>query len=61
MLDRRQATRALIGVVVGAKLIEPLEQWLQRVSDEPVAAIGRGNIGRQEVEQLENAAQMFRE
>lgn len=61
MLDRRQATRALIGVVVGAKLIEPLEQWLQRVSDEPVAAIGRGNIGLQEVEQLENAAQMFRE
>ncbi|AHH16253.1 putative regulatory protein [Nocardia nova SH22a] len=61
MLDRRQATQALIGVVVGAKLLEPLEQWLQRVSQEPVAAITHGSIGIQEVEQLENAARMFRE
>jgi hypothetical protein len=61
MLDRRSAARAFIGVVVGAKLLEPLEQWLQRVSDEPVAAITRGSIGLQEVEQLENAARMFRD
>jgi hypothetical protein len=62
MLDRRQAGQALIGVVVGAGLLEPLEKWLQRVDcDEPVGGVIRGGIGVQEVEQLENAARMFRE
>ncbi|WP_327144418.1 hypothetical protein [Nocardia sp. NBC_01327] len=63
MLDRRQAARALLGVVVGANLLEPMERWLLygagQAPDPP--AITTYRVGVQEVEQLENAARVFRE
>ncbi|MFF0633585.1 helix-turn-helix domain-containing protein [Nocardia sp. NPDC004151] len=63
MLDRRQAARALVGVVVGANLLEPLERWLLYGSDRAATPAGmtRYRVGIQEVEQLENAARVFRE
>jgi len=58
-LDRREATRTLAGVVFGNGLLEPLERWLAANVESPTH--GRpGGIGYQEVEQIENAAKLFR-
>ncbi len=61
MVDRRQATRALLGVIVGANLLEPLERWLGAPDGQPERAPSAAGIGIQEVEQLETAARVFRE
>jgi len=59
-LDRREVTRTLAGVVFGSALLEPLERWLSGASETPRA--GRaGSVGYQEVEQIENAARIFRD
>nr|WP_223884931.1 helix-turn-helix transcriptional regulator [Nocardia colli] len=60
-LDRRQVGRALLGVVVGTHLLEPLERWLlssAEVTPPRVTAVG---VGFQEAVELENAARIFRE
>ncbi|WP_280458855.1 hypothetical protein [Nocardia carnea] len=59
-LDRRHATQAILGVTVGAGLLETMERWLffddaPRQVDKPMA------LGMQEVEQLENVARSFRD
>lgn len=59
MLDRRQATQALLGVALGANLLEHVERWLFSPDAGPVPQGGMG-IGLQEVEQLENVARAFR-
>ncbi len=59
-LDRREVARMLAGVVVGSALLEPLERWLSGGMEKPAA--GRpGSVGYQEVEQIENAARIFRD
>jgi hypothetical protein len=59
-LDRREATRAIAGVVFGSSLLEPLERWLSGAPE--TAVTGRpGAIGDQEVEQIEHAARLFRD
>lgn len=62
MLDRRQAGRALLGIAVGASLLEPLERWLlQAGQTTPARPTALPRAGLQEVDQLENAARIFRE
>ena len=59
-LDRREAARLLAGVVFGGALLEPLERWLSGGGEK--LATGRpGSVGYQEVEQIENAARVFRD
>ncbi|MGH4011412.1 MAG: helix-turn-helix domain-containing protein [Pseudonocardiaceae bacterium] len=59
-LDRREITRMLAGVAVGSALLEPLERCLSGATEKPRA--GRpGSVGYQEVEQIENAARIFRD
>ncbi len=68
-LDRRGATFTLAGVVFGSTLLDPLERWLSDLDERPSlsspgersAAGRRGAIGYQEVEQIENAARVFRD
>ncbi|MGO4616566.1 hypothetical protein AB4305_13515 [Nocardia sp. 2YAB30] len=60
MLDRRQIGRALVSVVVGAPLLEPLERWLRNGNTLTTPGRGRPGVGLQEVEQLANAAKVFR-
>lgn len=59
MLDRRQATQTLLGVALGANLLEHVERWLFSPDLGRVRESGTG-IGLQEVEQLENVARAFR-
>ncbi|MGH3600118.1 MAG: helix-turn-helix domain-containing protein, partial [Pseudonocardiaceae bacterium] len=59
-LDRREVARLLAGVVCGSALLEPLERWLSAGPEKPVAA-RPGSVGYQEVEQIEKAAQIFRD
>ncbi|WP_218024457.1 hypothetical protein [Nocardia lijiangensis] len=59
-VDRRQVGRALLGVVAGAPLLEPLERWLRHGSTPTVPRRARVGVGLQEVEQLESAARVFR-
>ena len=59
-LDRREIGRALVGVLAGTKLLEPLEGWLLTAEESPRG--GRpGGVGYQEVEQIEKAARLFRD
>ncbi|MFI9415300.1 hypothetical protein [Nocardia gamkensis] len=60
MLDRRQIGRGLFGVVAGAPLLEPLERWLGNGNSPTIPRRARTGVGVQEVEQLENAARVFR-
>ncbi|UGT59772.1 hypothetical protein [Nocardia asteroides] len=60
MFDRRQLSRALFGVVVGVQLFEPLERWLSHGAAPVVPGRARSGVGLQEVEELENAARVFR-
>jgi len=58
-LDRREVTRTVAGVVFGGVILERLERWLSNA--EPQVALRRPQgIGSQEVEQVEHAAQLFR-
>ena len=61
MLDRRRVSKAIAGVVVGVHLLEPLERWLLRDSDEAAAEPPIVGSGLQEVAELESAARIFRE
>lgn len=62
MLDRREVGRALLGVAVGASLLEPLERWLMRAGQTtPAYPTAITRAGLQEVDELENAARVFRE
>ncbi|MFE2995018.1 hypothetical protein ACFXG4_08405 [Nocardia sp. NPDC059246] len=61
IVDRRQATRALLGVIVGANLLEPLERWLSSPAAKAETAGRATGVGVQEVEQLETAARVFRD
>jgi hypothetical protein len=56
MLDRRQLTQALLGVAIGANLLEPMDHWLFFASGQ-----GGAGVGLQEVGELENVARAFRE
>ena len=59
-LDRREVACMLTGVVFGSALLDPLEHWLSGGTEKPRA--GRpGSVGYQEVEQIENAARIFRD
>lgn len=61
VLDRRQISKALAGVVAGLALLEPLERWLSTQTDcTTMDHLGIGS-GYQEIEQLENTARVFRE
>jgi DNA-binding XRE family transcriptional regulator len=59
-LDRREAARMLPGVIFGSALLEPLERWLSGAAEKPRAGLP-GLVGYQEVEQIENAACIFRD
>jgi transcriptional regulator with XRE-family HTH domain len=58
-LDRREATRTLAGMLVGAALLERVERWLG-ASEPPTASRRTAGVGYQEIEQIEHAAQIFR-
>ncbi|WP_228002117.1 helix-turn-helix domain-containing protein [Nocardia australiensis] len=60
MVDRRQASQALIGVALGAGLLENVERWLffEDQSSTPGQPAG---LGLHDVEQLENVARAFRD
>jgi hypothetical protein len=60
MLNRREATRAIATLAVGAPLIECVEQWLTPKRERPVPS-PLGNIGMEEIERIEQAAHLFRE
>jgi transcriptional regulator with XRE-family HTH domain len=59
-LDRREVARMLAGVVCGSALLEPLERWLSGGTEKPRAGLP-GSVGYQEVEQIEQAARIFRD
>jgi len=61
VLDRRQISKALAGLVVGLSLLEPLERWLSTQTDCPPMDYLRIGSGYQGIEQLENTARAFRE
>lgn len=58
-LDRREATRAIAGVVVGAALLDRLERWLL-TPEQTITRRRVPGIGYQEVDQIEHAARLFR-
>jgi tetratricopeptide (TPR) repeat protein len=60
MLDRRDATRAIATLAVGTPLIERVERWLTSVHDRPDHR-PLGNIGLDDVQRFEQAAQLFRD
>ncbi|WP_217998074.1 helix-turn-helix domain-containing protein [Nocardia paucivorans] len=60
MLDRRQATQALLGVAVGTGLLENIERWIF-FDNRPSMADKPTGLGLAEVEQLENVARVFRD
>lgn len=60
MLDRREATKAIATLAVGTPLIERAERWLTSAHDRPDHR-PLGNIGLDDVDRIEQAAQLFRE
>ncbi|HVB43898.1 MAG TPA: helix-turn-helix transcriptional regulator [Streptosporangiaceae bacterium] len=60
MLDRREASKAIATLAVGMPLIECVERWLSPEHEEPVRS-ALGCIGSEEVERIEQAAQLFRD
>lgn len=60
MFDRRRLNRALLGVVVGVQLLEPLERWLAETSMSTAPGRSRLGVGTPEITALENAARIFR-
>ncbi|MFD3594354.1 hypothetical protein ACFWU5_16645 [Nocardia sp. NPDC058640] len=61
LVDRREAATTLFGVVVGTYLLEPLEHWLLRQQNRHDAAPMIVGTGMQELDELEQAARLFRE
>ncbi|MCA2207684.1 hypothetical protein [Nocardia rosealba] len=61
LVDRREAASTLFGVVVGTYLLEPLERWLRRQRGTNTPAPIITGSGAQELDELENAARLFRE
>lgn len=61
-LDRRTATKTIVGMVLGPALLEPLERWLYG-PDESDNTMTRTplRIGTEEIAQMEAAARLFRE
>lgn len=59
-LDRREATRAIAGMVFGGVFLERLERWLWPSEQIVSKRICPSGIGSEEVEQIEHAAQLFR-
>ncbi|WP_322767285.1 hypothetical protein [Frankia sp. Cr1] len=58
-VDRREAARTVVGVLVGAALLERVERWL--AASEPFPTPRRtAGVGYQEIEQIEHAARIFR-
>ncbi|MFC4124958.1 hypothetical protein [Nocardia rhizosphaerae] len=60
LLDRRTASQAIVGMVVGVGLLEPLERWLRGRAG-GLGGAAMSTSGMREIEQLEHAARMFRE
>src|SRR5690606_3494118 len=60
MIDRRQLSRALLGVVVGAPLVDPVERWFAEPTGTAVPGTAQPGIGLPEVAALEHTAQAFR-
>jgi hypothetical protein len=58
-LDRREVTRTIAGVVFGGAILERLERWLSNTEPQVTPRRPQG-VGDQEVEQIEHAAQLFR-
>ncbi|WP_148280497.1 hypothetical protein [Nocardia cyriacigeorgica] len=58
-MDRRQAARTLLGVALGANLIDSLDRWLY--TDHRGIEHTSASVGLQEVEELEAAARAFRD
>ncbi|MER6176515.1 XRE family transcriptional regulator [Streptosporangium sp. NPDC001681] len=59
MLDRRQAIRAL-SITAGLPLIDPVQRWLAKTSEELPATSQAGRIGVDELARLETTADVFR-
>jgi hypothetical protein len=59
-VDRRDATRALVGLAVGPALLEPLARWLARGTEPRPRGTGTPTIGLHEVEEIERTAAAFR-
>lgn len=60
MLDRRQITKTLATLAVGAPLFERAERWLSPDHEDMPRRL-KGNVGLDEVRQIEQAAKLFRE
>jgi tetratricopeptide (TPR) repeat protein len=60
MLDRRDATKAIASLAIGAPLVECVERWLVPEHERPERR-PLGNIGAEEVTRIEQAAQLFRQ
>lgn len=58
-MDRREAARIVSGLLLGAPLLERVEEWLAAVEPRPSRRQHAG-IGYQELEQIEHAARIFR-
>lgn len=60
-LDRRTATKAIVGMVLGSALLEPLERWLYGPDESDNGPVGAPlRVGDDEVAQMETAARLFR-
>lgn len=60
MLDRREATKTIATLAIGAPLIERVERWLVPEQERPDRR-PLGTIGLEDVEHIEQAAQLFHE
>jgi hypothetical protein len=59
-VDRRDATRALVGLAVGPALLEPLTRWLARGTEPRPRGGAPAQVGLHEVEEIERTAAAFR-
>ncbi|RMI38228.1 helix-turn-helix domain-containing protein [Streptomyces triticirhizae] len=59
LMDRRTATRSLVGIAMGASLLDDVEEWLTPSPKGDGRRIGR--LGVREVEQLEETARVMRQ
>ncbi|MDT0270242.1 helix-turn-helix domain-containing protein [Streptomyces sp. DSM 44915] len=59
LMDRRTATRSLVGIAMGASLLDDVEEWLTPAPKGDGRRVGR--LGTREVEQLEETARVMRQ
>lgn len=59
VMDRRTAARSLIGIAMGASLLDDVEEWLAPAPKGDGRRLGR--LGVREVEQLEETARVMRQ